>query len=309
MSLPLRTSFRGLTSRETLVFRGPAGWTEFAPFVEYDDREASEWLRAAIEFGWDSALTAGTDTVEVNATVPAVEADAVPALLGRFAGCRTVKIKVAGDHLDADIARVAAVRAALGPEGRIRIDANGGWTIDEAERAIRALAIFDLDYVEQPCATVAELAELRERIADTDIAIAADESVRRAADPLAVARAGAADLLIVKVAPLGGVRRAERLIAEAGLPVVISSALESAIGLGMGAILASRLPAPAASGLGTAELFLRDLADRSVHAGVISTARLSPDAEALSALAAPAERQEWWLDRLERAHALLATER
>lgn len=305
LSLPLRTSFRGLSQRETLLLRGPLGWTEFAPFVEYDDVESAEWLRAAIEYGWDDSLEPATESVRVNATVPGVDAEQVPAILARFAGCQTAKVKVAGDTLEADRSRLAAVRAALGPEGRIRIDANGNWTVDEAERAMRLLAQFDIDYVEQPCATVPELAELRERIADLAIDIAADESVRRASDPLEVARDGAADLLIVKVAPLGGVRRARAIINEAGLPVVVSSALESAIGLGMGALLASQLPSAADAGLGTAELFSDDVADRSVRDGQISAARLHPNPDALARLAASAERADWWRDRLRRCYDLL----
>lgn len=305
LRLPLITRFRGLDWRETMLVRGPMGWSEFAPFVEYGDDEAASWLAATIEYGWDSGLRAGANQVPVNATVPAVDAADVPAVLARFAGAHTAKIKVAADHLGAETARVAAVRRTLGADGRIRLDANGGWTIDEAERAIRALAQFDLDYVEQPCATVPELAELRERISDLGVLIAADESVRRAEDPLAVARAGAADLLVIKVAPLGGVRRAEAIIAEAGLPVVVSSALESSVGLGMGALLASRLPNVEAAGLGTAELFTDDVADRTVRDGQISTARLHPNPDALERLDAGPERTAWWMDRMRRCTEVL----
>lgn len=306
LALPLVTPFRGLRVRETMLLRGPMGWTEFAPFVEYDDVESADWLRATIEYGWDSTLEPGGDSVRVNATVPAVAAADVPAILERFPGCRTAKIKVAADHLDDEVARVAAVRSALGADGRIRLDANGGWTVDDAERAIRRLAQFDLDYVEQPCETVAELAELRARIADLGVDIAADESVRRAPDPRAVARAGAADLLIVKVAPLGGVRRTEAILAEAGLPAVVSSALESAVGLGAGALLASRFAEPADAGLGTAALFRADVADRHVVDGRIRTARVHPRPDALDRLSAPPERAEWWLARLRRCAELLA---
>lgn len=306
VALPLVAPFRGLTVRETLLFRGPLGWTEFAPFVEYGDDESAEWLRAAIEFGWDAHLEPGVDAIRVNATVPSVEASAVAGILERFPGCRTAKVKVAADTVDDDVARVAEVRRVLGADGRIRIDANGAWTIDEAERAIRRLAQFDLEYVEQPCATVPELAELRERIADLGVAIAADESVRRASDPLAVARAGAADLLIVKVAPLGGVHRAESIIAEAGLPVVVSSALESSIGLGMGAVLASRVVDGQDAGLGTAELFSDDVAHRAVTDGYISTHRMHPDPVALQRLSVSPERELWWRDRLRRCFDLLS---
>ena len=182
--------------------------------------------------------------IRVNATVPAVAAASVPDVLARFDGCRTAKVKVAepGQRLADDVARVAAVRQALGPEGRIRVDANGGWNVDEAEHAIHAFAEFDLEYAEQPCASVDELAELRRRVKYMGIPIAADESVRKAADPLAVARAGAADLLVIKAQPLGGVRRALAIVAEAGLPAVVSSALDTSVGLSMGLALAAALP-------------------------------------------------------------------
>ena len=181
--------------------------------------------------------------MRVNATLPAVPASEVAGVLDAFAGCRTVKIKVAepGQTLADDIARVAAVRAHVGPEGRIRIDANGAWNVDEAEHAIHALAEFDLEYVEQPCATVEELALVRTRVKYMGIPIAADESVRKADDPLAVARAGAADILVIKAQPLGGISAALRIVADAGLPAVVSSALETSVGISMGLHLAAAL--------------------------------------------------------------------
>ena len=146
VSLPLTSRFRGIDVREAMLIEGPEGWTEFSPFTEYGDTEASAWLAAAIDFGWNPTPPALRDTIRVNATMPAVTADEVPAVLARFPGCRTVKIKVAepGQSLADDTARVAAVRAALGAEGRIRVDANGGWNMDEAEHAIHAFAEFDL---------------------------------------------------------------------------------------------------------------------------------------------------------------------
>src|SRR5690606_29414914 len=166
-------------------------------------------------------------TIAVNATLPAVAPDRVAAVLDAFPGCRTVKVKVAepSQVLADDVARVAAARDYLGPDGRVRVDANGGWTLDEAERAIHALAPYDLEYVEQPCARVDELAELRRRIRHLGVPVAADESIRKAEDPLAVARAGAADLIVVKAQPLGGIGAALRIVRDAGLPAVVSSAL------------------------------------------------------------------------------------
>lgn len=311
VSLPLVTRFRGIDVREALLLEGPEGWTEFSPFVEYDDAEASAWLAAAIDFGWHSVPSPVRDVVQVNATVPAVAADEVAGVLARFDGCRTAKVKVAepGQRLDVDIARVRAAREAMGPEGRIRIDANGGWNVDEAERAIHALAGFDLEYVEQPCASVDELVELRARLHDWDLPIAADESVRKASDPLAVARAGAADLLVVKAQPLGGIRAALQIVAAAGLPVVVSSALDTSIGLSMGVALAAALPELEYDcGLGTASLLAADVTDTPLrpHGGTLPVGRITPDAALLDASAASAERREWWVARLERCHALLA---
>ncbi|MGX1696571.1 o-succinylbenzoate synthase [Microbacterium keratanolyticum] len=308
VSLPMHTRFRGVDTREALLFEGPEGWAEFSPFVEYDDTEASVWLAAAIDFAYAPQPGALRDRVPVNATVPAVAADHVAAVIARFDGTRTAKVKVAerGQTLADDIARVRAVRETMGPEGRIRIDANGGWNVDEAEHAIRELAAFDLEYAEQPCASVEELAEVRTRVKYMGVPIAADESVRKAADPLAVARAGAADLLVVKAQPLGGLRRALDIIAAAGLPVVVSSALDTAVGLSQGAALAAALPELEFDcGLGTASLFADDVADFRARGGMVSADRAVPDAVALSRLAAPDERREWWMRRLERCYDVL----
>jgi O-succinylbenzoate synthase len=310
VALPLSTRFRGVDVREAVLIEGPEGWTEFSPFIEYDDREASAWLAAAVDFGWMPQPAPRRDEIRVNATVPAVNAASVPAVLARFDGCRTAKVKVAepGQRLADDVARVRAVRESLGAPGRVRIDANGGWNVDEAEHAIHALAEFDLEYAEQPCATVAELAELRRRVKYMGIPIAADESVRKAADPLAVARAGAADLLVIKAQPLGGVGRALALVAEAGLPAVVSSALDTSVGLAMGVALAAALPdLDYDCGLGTSALFTTDVVTPALapKGGVLPVGRVAPDAALLDRLAVPADRKEWWLARISRCHALL----
>lgn len=289
VALPLRAKFRGLTVRETMLIEGPAGLGEFAAFPEYDDTESAPWLMCAIEQAWglgpsEAERPIRRDTVRTNATLPAVAPADVSRILENFGEFRTVKVKVAesGQTLDDDIARVAAARSYVGDEGRVRIDANGGWNVDEAEHAIRALEQFDLEYVEQPCATVSELAELRERVHRMGILVAADESVRKAEDPLAVARAGAADILVIKVAPLGGVRRALAIIDEAGLPVVVSSALESEVGLRASFDLARRLPElPFDCGLATDALFTGE------------------------ALSVSPERDEWWRARAARCLDLL----
>ncbi|AXH36958.1 O-succinylbenzoate synthase [Humibacter sp. BT305] len=311
VAIPLHTRFRGQTVRESVVLEGPVGATEFCPFPEYADEEAASWLRATIEFGWTEPPAPLRDEVWVNATLPAVPADAVAEVLSRYDGCRTVKVKVAeqGQTLDDDVARVRETRRILGPEGRLRLDANGGWNVDEAEHAIRTLEPYDLEYVEQPCATVDELAQVRSRIRDLGIPVAADESVRKASDPLAVARAGAADLLVIKAQPLGGVRRALEIVEAAGLPAVVSSALETSVGIAMGAALAAALPSLEQDcGLATVDLFTGDVVRESLvpRDGRIRVRRPELDHELVERYAASPERAEWWRARVARCHALLA---
>jgi O-succinylbenzoate synthase len=308
VALPLVTRFRGITVREAALLEGPEGWTEFAPFVEYDDAEAVRWLAAAIEFGWSPLPALHRSDVPVNATVPAVPADAVAGILARFPGCRTAKVKVAepGSSLADDIARVGAVRAALGAEGRVRIDANAAWNVDEAEHALRALSRFDLEYVEQPCATVHELDELRHRIKDLRIPIAADESIRRAERPATAA--AAVDIVIVKAAPLGGIRAAIGMVQRFGKPAVVSSALDTSVGLSMGAHLAAALPQlPYDCGLGTAALLAADVVEDPLLPvrGAIPVRRVVPSPALLDRWSADAERTAWWRDRVRRTHALL----
>jgi len=311
VSLPLVTRFRGIERREALICEGPSGWTEFSPFTEYEDAEAAAWLAAAIDFGWGAVPALQREVVPVNATLPAVPATEVAGVLDRFPGCRTVKIKVAepGQSLADDVARVAAARAHLGAEGRIRVDANGAWNVDEAEHAIHVFAEYDLEYVEQPCETVAELADVRRRVKYMGIPIAADESVRKADDPLAVARAGAADILVIKAQPLGGISAALRIVSEAGLPVVVSSALDTSIGLSMGLYLAAAIPdLDFDCGLGTAALLAADVTDRPLIPmdGRLEVHRVTPSAHLLATHAATADRTAWWLARLERCYGLLA---
>jgi o-succinylbenzoate synthase len=314
VALPLATRFRGIDTREAMLLRGPAGWTEFSPFIEYPDAEAAAWLAAAIDFGWnDPELPKGASTsIRVNATLPAVPAADVDTVLARFPGCRTVKVKVAeaGQSLADDVARVARARELLGPDGRIRVDANGAWNVDEAEHAIHALAEFDLEYVEQPCATVNELAQIRRRVKYMGIPVAADESVRKAVDPIAVAKAKAADILVIKAQPLGGIENALRIVRKAKLPVVISSALDTSVGLSMGAYLAASIPGGVSfdSGLGTAALLAADVTSAPLLPvdGQIEVRRIEVDESLLTQFAASETRTAWWLDRLKRTHGLLA---
>ena len=186
----------------------------------------------------------------------------------------------------------------------VRVDANGGWTLEQAVAAAAALsADGPLEYLEQPCATVAELALLRRRI---NIPVAADESIRRAADPLAVVRAGAVDIAVLKVAPLGGVAALLRIAAAIDIPVVISSALDSAVGIAAGLAAAAALPRlEHACGLGTGGLFVDDVADLPVVDGCLAVADVVPDPARLADLAAPAERRDWWIARVRACQALL----
>jgi O-succinylbenzoate synthase len=310
VALPMRVRFRGITTREAVVLRGPSGWTEFSPFVEYDDAEAAAWLRAAVDFGWTEHEPAA-DSVPVNATVPAIAPDDVADLLARYPGCTTAKVKVAepGTTVDDDVARVAAVRRVMGADAAVRVDANGLWSVEQAVVALERLAPFDLQYAEQPCATVPELAELRSRIAGLGVRIAADESVRKATDPLAVVRAGAADLLVVKAQPLGGVTAARAVIADAGLPCVVSSALDTSVGLGMGAFLAAAAMSPGyAAGLGTAAMFAGDVTAEPLLpvGGRVPVHRVDVAQDLLERYAASPDRTAWWRERVARVHAVLA---
>lgn len=288
--VPMRLRFRGLTARDGVLLRGEAGWAEFSPFWDYDVAESRAWWRAAREAADLPFPAPVRDAVPVNVTVPAVDA-ATARRVVEASSCRTAKVKVAepGQSAAEEIERLEAVRDALGPGGRIRVDANGAWDVDTAVARVRAMdRAVGLEYVEQPCATVPELAAVRRAV---DVPVAADESVRRAEDPLAVVRARAADVVVLKVQPLGGVRAALRLAEEVGLPVVVSSALETSVGLAAGVALAAALPElPYACGLATAHLLGRDVvADPLLPVdGALPVHRPEPD-EALLAAAAPDE--------------------
>ncbi|TLM74560.1 o-succinylbenzoate synthase [Pseudarthrobacter sp. NamB4] len=311
VSLPMRVRFRGIMERESLLLRGPAGWGEFCPFPEYGDEEASRWLASAVEAAWAGFPAPLRSVIPVNATVPAVPAGHVPEILARFGRVDAVKVKVAepGQTLDDDVDRLAAVRSAL-PDAALRVDANGGWDVPAAVEALHRLSAVGLEYAEQPVPTIDGLVEVRSqlRAAGIPLLIAADESVRKETDPLRVARAGAADLIVVKVAPLGGVRRALDIVAQAGLPAVVSSALDTSVGIRAGLALAASLPElPYACGLGTVSLFEQDVTLDALVAddGAISLRDVAADAGLLEQYAASPERREWWLARLRRVHALL----
>jgi O-succinylbenzoate synthase len=309
VSLPLRTKFRGVVDREVMLFEGPNGWAEWSPFLEYPDDEAAVWLSAAIEFAYGSTPTLHRDRIAVNATVPAVAADQVEKVLARFGTFSTVKIKVAepGQTPGQDVDRIVAVRK-LYPEAKIRLDANGGWSPELSFSFIKALAGqgIELEYLEQPCKTIDEMARLRQMIAASsfNVLIAADESVRKTSDPMLVVEAEAADILVLKAAPLGGVSRALEIARGAGLPVVVSSALDSSVGISMGAHLAAALPELAFDcGLATASLLAGDVTREPLLPvdGFIDVRRVEIDQQKLDVFEAEDHRIDWWVDRLDRA--------
>jgi o-succinylbenzoate synthase len=301
-AIPLRTRFRGITTREGILFSGPAGWGEFSPFWDYPAAGCRPWLRAAREAtdeGWPAAVR---DRVPVNVTVPAVGPEHAAAVVRASRGCRTAKVKVAepGHPVNEDIDRVAAVRDALGPAGHVRVDANGAWDVDTAVSTIKLLdaAAGGLEYVEQPCRSLEELAAVRRGV---EVRIAADESIRRAADPLRIALADAADVAVLKVQPLGGVRACLEIAERCGLPVVVSSALETSIGIAAGVALAAALPElPYACGLATVQLLEGDVVADSLLPidGFLPVRRVAPDAAKVDVVRADVAAEERWRERL-----------
>lgn len=292
VALPMAVKFRGVTTREALLIDGPAGWGEFSPFLEYDARESAAWLRAGLEAAFTGLPEAHGD-VEVNGTIPAV-ADVEP-VLARYPGVTTFKIKVAepSQSLDDDIRRVKTVRR-LRPDATLRVDANRGWSVDQAVEAAEKLG--ELEYIEQPCVTVEELAEVRRRVSTP---IAADESIRRAADPYRVAELNAADVAVCKVAPLGGVANLRRIAKDINLDVTVASALDTAVGMDAG-LIAAKLTGSRAAGLATQRLFVEDVADpRAIVDGRMAITRTTPDPERLHELRAPGHRKDWWFERVQ----------
>lgn len=304
-SLPLRHRFRGITVREGLLLRGPNGWAEWSPFAEYGPAEAGQWWLATQEALNEGFPAPVRSYVPVNVTIAAVDPQTAHDLAAG-SGCTTAKVKVADpgqSHAD-DLARVEAVRAALGASGRIRVDANGAWDVETAATRLADLARIGLEYAEQPCATTEELAELRLLLArrGVDVLIAADESIRRSGDPERVVALQAADVAVLKVQPLGGVRRCLELAERLGLPVVVSSALESSVGLAAGVALAAALPElPYACGLNTAAMFTADVTEQPLVAegGQIMVRAVEVDENGRWQAAQSVT--EAWLSRLSRA--------
>jgi O-succinylbenzoate synthase len=304
--IPMRVRFRGQDRRQGLLIQGSAGWGEFSPFPEYDVVESARWLAAAMEAandGWPPPLRT---RIPVNTTVPAVGPEQAHVLV-TASGCTTAKVKVAeaGQPLADDIARVEAVRDALGPGGQIRVDANGGWSLDEAATALLQLTKFGLEYAEQPVASLSDMAALRRRV---DVRLAADESVRKADDPLRISGLEAADIVVLKVQPLGGVRSCLEIAEACGLPVVVSSALETSVGIAAGVALAAALPdLPFACGLGTVPLLDGDVCTASLVPveGALPVTLSAPEPDRLGSVAADQAADLRWQRRCRDAQAVL----
>lgn len=253
--LALRIPFRNLTERTGVLVRRGTRWAEFSPFADYPPHLRRRWFEATLEQLDAEQPKPVRDRIPINVTVPAIGPTEAHDLVTR-ARCTTAKVKV-GDPDDE--ARVEAVRDALGPSGKLRIDVNARWDVDEAVRKLKTFDRYDLEYAEQPVPSLDEMRALRARI---HVPLAVDESLRMAPDPDSVDFAGAADIAVLKVAPLGGIRRTLQLAERIGIPVVISSALESSVGMAAGIMCAALLPElDHACGLGTVSLFEDDLVD------------------------------------------------
>lgn len=315
VSIPMRVTFRGINHREMMLFAGPAGWGEFGAFPEYGDEEAAQWLASGLEMAWLGPPPAVRTQIPVNGTIPALNAVTQQNTIRRlvqqdFAGVRTFKIKVAerGQSWADDVARVALVHR-YAPTARLRVDANMGWTVAEARtilpHIVEAAGGNDIfDYAEQPCHTIPELVELHDTLAGS-IPLAADESIRRATDPLRVIAAGAVDRVVVKAAPLGGPRALLHLAEHIPYPLTVSSALDSAVGMNAGLAAAAALPAVADCGLGTGSFFTVDVCEpHQLVDGHLPHRIAAPDPARLEELRAPADREQWWRERLERCYPL-----
>ena len=299
VQLPMRTKFRGITSREVALFKGPNGWGEFSPFLEYDALEAAKWLRSGLEAASGTEFPSHRQTIKVNGTIPATDSvEEISSLVDSYPGASVFKVKV-GSGLREDVARVKKVKE-LAPDAKVRIDVNGSWSVIEAEENLKAILdqVGELEYVEQPVADIENLRALKQKLAG-EVLITGDEIIRKAKDPFALDLSDAIDILMLKVAPLGGIERSLEIAKHHKLPVVVSSALESAVGISHGLQLAAGLPnLDYASGLATGALFTSDLASHEIRNGEIKVKKVEPNPEALERFAAPKERLEWWRQRI-----------
>ena len=297
IALPMKTKFRGITVREVALIKGEYGWAEFSPFLEYDDAESAPWLASAIEAATTPKPKLYRTSVAINGTIPALNDPVdLKKVVDSFPGVNTFKVKV-GTNLAEDLARIDVIRK-LQPQAKIRIDVNGLWSVDQAETFLNAAG--EIEYAEQPCATITELRELKSR---TSVKIVGDEILRKAVDPFAIDLAGAIDYLMLKVQPLGGIKRAHALAEHHNLPVVVSSALESAVGINYGLTLAASFEEMNFDcGLGTGSLLAVDVAQLPIVDGKIEISEFEPH---LDGLDVASDRFEWWKNRIMRTAELL----
>ena len=303
VALPMKTKFRGVTVREVALIQGEYGWGEFSPFLEYDDAESAPWLACAIEAATQPRPKLFRNSVAVNGTIPATnDKKVMDDLVASYPGVKTYKVKV-GDNLSEDIVRLARIRS-LGRTVNIRIDVNGLWSVEQALTNLYAFYenVGPFEYVEQPCATLDELRELKSKIR-IPLKIAVDEVIRKTADPFALDLHGAADIVMLKVQPLGGIKRAHKLAAHHNLPVVVSSALESAVGINYGLTLAASFEDMKFDcGLGTGSLLAKNVAQLPIVDGKIAISDVVPNLEGLDV---SADRYQWWKNRIMRTAELL----
>lgn len=303
VALPTRTNFRGVTVREVALFKGDYGWGEFSPFLEYGDHEASRWLTSAIEAATQPHPELLRTRIPVNGTIPAItDGNKLREIIESFPGCKTFKVKV-GDNLNEDLIRLQLLRT-LRPDAAIRLDVNGLWSVDDALKNLTAInrEIAEIQYVEQPCSTVDELRELKAR-ADFKVTIAADEVIRKSTDPFSLNLEGAVDIVMLKVQPLGGISRSLEIAKHHKLPVVVSSALESAVGIRYGLELAATIPNLAFDcGLATGSLLSKDVAELPIVDGAIAIVDFDINLEGLDV---SADRFEWWKNRVMRCAEVL----
>lgn len=306
LALPMKTEFRGIKVREVALFKGDQGWAEFSPFLEYDDNESARWLAAAIEAATKPRPALFRSSIPVNGTIPATnDKKTIEELIATYAGVKTYKVKV-GENLSEDIVRLARIRS-LGRNVNIRIDVNGLWSVEQALTNLYAFyeEVGPFEYVEQPCATIEELRELKDRIR-IPLKIAVDEIIRKSDDPLSLNLDGAADIVMLKVQPLGGITRSLEIAHHLQLPAVVSSALESAVGIRYGLELAGSIETLSYDcGLATGSLFAHDVARNTINDGAISLSADSDSEYNFDGLDVSAERFEWWQNRVMRCAELL----
>ena len=303
VALPMKTKFRGVTVREVALIQGEYGWGEFSPFLEYDDAESAPWLACAIEAATQPRPKLFRNSVAVNGTIPATnDKKVMDDLVASYPGVKTYKVKV-GDNLSEDIVRLARIRS-LGRTVNIRIDVNCLWSVEQALTNLYAFYenVGPFEYVEQPCATLDELRELKSKIR-IPLKIAVDEAIRKTADPFALDLHGAADIVMLKVQPLGGIKRAHAIAEHHNLPVVVSSALESAVGINYGLTLAASFEDMKFDcGLGTGSLLAKNVAQLPIVDGKIAISDVVPNLEGLDV---SADRYQWWKNRIMRTAELL----